>query len=73
MTGASARNWAAHGEQVSPATHALLPDPQASGGLLVSCTPETVQQVLDLFAAQGFASAAVVGRMEAGTAQVLVD
>ncbi|MNW16177.1 selenophosphate synthetase [compost metagenome] len=58
---------------VSEATRALLTDPQTSGGLLVSCTPETVQQVLDLFAAQGFGDAAIVGRMEAGTAQVVVE
>jgi hypothetical protein len=32
-----------------------------------------VQQVLDLFARHGFADAAIVGRMEAGAAQVLVD
>lgn len=79
VTGASARNWAAYGEHmaiadsVSAATRALLTDPQTSGGLLVSCTPDTVQQVLDLFAAQGFGDAAVVGRMEAGKAQVIVE
>ncbi|MNV87600.1 selenophosphate synthetase [compost metagenome] len=54
------------GAQVSAPLQALLTDPQTSGGLLVSCTPETVDQVLALFAAQGFASAAVIGRMEAG-------
>ncbi len=79
VTGASGRNWAAYGAQiamgpqVSAPLQALLTDPQTSGGLLVSCTPEAVDQVLALFAAQGFASAAVIGRMEAGPAQVVVD
>jgi selenide,water dikinase len=79
FTGASTRNWASYGASVqlasgtSDAQRALLTDPQTSGGLLVSCTPETVQQVLDLFARHGFADAAVVGRMEAGAAQVVVD
>ncbi|MBS7777956.1 selenide, water dikinase SelD [Acidovorax sp. CCYZU-2555] len=78
VTGASARNWAAYGDQIVidaqvPASlQALLTDPQTSGGLLVSCTPGSVQQVLDLFAAQGFAQAGVIGRMEAGAAQVSV-
>ena len=78
VTGASARNWAAYGDQVvidaqvPPALQALLTDPQTSGGLLVSCTPGSVQQVLDLFAAQGFAQAGVIGRMESGSAQVRV-
>jgi len=79
FTGASTRNWASYGASVqlasgiSDAQRALLTDPQTSGGLLVSCTPDTVQQVLDLFARHGFADAAVVGRMEAGAAQVVVD
>ncbi|MEG2632703.1 MAG: AIR synthase-related protein, partial [Comamonas sp.] len=79
VTGASGRNWAAYGaqvvmgSQVSAPLQALMTDPQTSGGLLVSCTAETVDQVLALFAAQGFASAAVIGRMEAGAAQVVVD
>src|SRR5690349_15289518 len=45
VTGASGRNWAGYGADVSlhcafaPADQALLSDPQTSGGLLVSCTP----------------------------------
>jgi selenide, water dikinase len=70
-TGASARNWAAYGEHVLlPATWApwqqtLLTDPQTSGGLLVSCAPHRVSEVLACFASAGFESAAVVGRMQA--------
>jgi len=78
FTGASGRNWASYGDAVQLASNitdaqrALLTDPQTSGGLLVSCTPETVDQVLDIFRSSGFAQAAVVGRMQAGAAQVHV-
>jgi selenide,water dikinase len=79
FTGASGRNWASYGHQVqlsaglSDAQQALLTDPQTSGGLLVSCTPETAAQVLKIFADHGFADAAVVGRMETGEPVVIVD
>jgi len=71
VTGASGRNWASYGAEVNwPAEgsdwqRALLTDPQTSGGLLVSCAPEAVEQVLATFAAQGFAQAQVIGRLEA--------
>ena len=42
---------------------ALLTDPQTSGGLLVSCSPETASDVLALFKRHGFDSAAVVGEI----------
>jgi selenide,water dikinase len=51
---------------------ALLTDPQTSGGLLVACEPAAVDRVLEVFRAEGFAAAAVVGRLDAGTAQVRV-
>jgi selenide,water dikinase len=69
ITGASGRNWAAYGQEVSlaadlPATaQALLSDPQTSGGLLVSCRPEALDQVQAVFARHGFAQAAVVGQV----------
>ena len=50
----------------------LLADPQTSGGLLVSCAPEAVDEVLALFAREGFGEAAVIGRMDAGTPGVTV-
>ncbi|MGQ0711262.1 MAG: selenide, water dikinase SelD [Rhodoferax sp.] len=71
VTGASARNWAAYGSQVQlpaafdGAQQALLCDPQTSGGLLVSCTPEAVPAVLQVFARHGFAQAAQVGQVGA--------
>lgn len=71
VTGASGRNWAAYGHEVSLGTsvsdteRALLTDPQTSGGLLVSCTPEAVADVLAVFAAHGFTHAAEVGEVVA--------
>jgi len=78
FTGASGRNWDAYGKDVlladaiTPAQRALLTDPQTSGGLLVSCDPACADEVLALFAREGFADAAVIGRMDAGAAQVAV-
>jgi selenide,water dikinase len=36
---------------------ALLTDPQTSGGLLVACAPDAVDDVLRVFRAEGFAEA----------------
>ena len=69
VTGASGRNWAGYGaDVVLPAgfaaeDQALLTDPQTSGGLLVSCTADSLDAVLATFARHGFAQAAVVGRV----------
>jgi selenide,water dikinase len=78
FTGASGRNWDAYGKDVTlsanitPAQHTLLTDPQTSGGLLVSCDPASVNEVLDLFRREGFEAAAVIGEMTAGDARVQV-
>ncbi|MBX3610799.1 MAG: selenide, water dikinase SelD [Hydrogenophaga sp.] len=67
VTGASGRNWAAYGHQVrmdaalQASDQALLSDPQTSGGLLVSCSEDTVAQVLETFARHGFADAVEIG------------
>ncbi|MBE0547575.1 MAG: selenide, water dikinase SelD [Rubrivivax sp.] len=69
VTGASGRNWAAYGAEVAlpdtfaAADQALLTDPQTSGGLLVSCSPGAVSEVLAIFAHHGFDTAAVVGEV----------
>ncbi|NDY90012.1 selenide, water dikinase SelD [Ideonella livida] len=74
VTGASGRNWAGYGAEVAlpagfdPADQALLTDPQTSGGLLVSCTPQALEAVLATFARHGFGQAAVVGRVAPATA-----
>jgi len=78
FTGASGRNWDAYGKDVllspniKPAQHTLLTDPQTSGGLLVSCDPSSVDEVLTLFRSHGFDHAAVIGEMIAGEARVQV-
>ena len=77
-TGASRRNWAGMGADVDldpalgAAELALLTDPQTSGGLLVACAPEGVAEILALFRAEGFAQAAVIGAMAAGTPRIAV-
>ena len=78
VTGASGRNWAGYGRDVHLAdglparARDLVTDPQTSGGLLVSCTPESVDEVLAVFHREGFAQAAVVGRVAAGPVGVTV-
>jgi selenide,water dikinase len=80
VTGASARNWGGYGADISlPAgfaaeDRALLCDPQTSGGLLVSCSPQAVDTVLSLFMRHGFAEAAVIGAITppGARAQVVV-
>ena len=78
VTGASGRNWAAYGSQidldssVDDLARALLTDPQTSGGVLVSCQPDDVQRVLDVFGKHGCERAAVVGQTKAGKGRVEV-
>ncbi len=45
----------------------LLTDPQTSGGLLVACERGAVDGVLQLFRAEGFGDAAVIGELAAGS------
>jgi selenide,water dikinase len=77
ITGASGRNWAGYGAEVQmPAgfaelDRALLTDPQTAGGLLVSCAPGAVDEVLAVFHRHGFAQAAAIGRVEAGSGLVV--
>ena len=74
VTGASGRNWAGYGAEVTieaglPATaRDLLTDPQTSGGLLVSCDPDSEEAVLAVFRREGFAAATRIGRVAAGPA-----
>jgi selenide,water dikinase len=71
VTGASGRNWAGYGKHVTlngvdDTMKSLLTDPQTSGGLLVACAPKSVAEVLELFRAEGFERAAVIGELAAG-------
>ena len=57
----------------APAWHRkLLTDPQTSGGLLIACSTDSVQTVLDVFRAEGFDRARVIGSLEAGDPGITV-
>ena len=78
VTGASGRNWASYGGDVTlpagflDADRALLTDPQTSGGLLVSCAPAQTDEVLAIFRRGGFEHASVVGRIVDGPGRLIV-
>ncbi len=78
VTGASARNWAGYGAEVElaaglpPTARDLLSDPQTSGGLLVSCDASAAAEVLGVFRAEGFASAARIGSVQPGPASLRI-
>jgi len=70
-TGASTRNWTGYGSLVDiggrgDVERTLLTDPQTSGGLLVTCAPETTDQVMEIFRSEGFDRAAVIGEIGSG-------
>jgi len=77
-TGASGRNWDSYGAGVDlPSGLAdwrrdLLTDPQTSGGLLIAVAADQAQALLSLAQAEGFARAAVVGRVVEGLPRVRV-
>ena len=70
--GAAKRNWESCSEEVTPGAgiggkeRAVLSDPQTSGGLLVSCAPEAVTEVLSIFLQQGFSQVSVIGEVVEG-------
>ena len=73
FTGASPRNWLGYGHEMSMAPHLdewqqnLLSDPQTSGGLLISCSPEAAEQVLEILRADGFNQAQKIGQFVEGS------
>lgn len=82
VTGASGRNWASYGQQVALANYltdfdrAILTDPQTSGGLLVACHPDALDEVLAVFKEEGFGQASVIGSLlpsQSGTTVVKVN
>ena len=78
ITGASGRNWAGYSkdiqlsDNVNDVIQALLCDPQTSGGLLVACSDDAVEKVMETFHRHGFAHAAVIGDLQQGSAGVQV-
>jgi selenide, water dikinase len=79
LTGASGRNWSGYGSrvklgaQLGEVEKALLTDPQTSGGLLVACSPDACDAVLEVFRSEGFDNPAVIGEIVAGTPEVRVE
>lgn len=79
VTGASARNWAGYGNQITLAAELaewqqkMLADPQTSGGLLVACAPAAADAVLTQFRQEGFGQAVIIGEMRSGVPTVTVD
>jgi len=78
-TGAAVRNWASYGDAVvlpqdfPDWRRDLLCDPQTSGGLLISASPDAADRVLGLARDNGFRSSAIVGRLAAGPPIVCVS
>ncbi len=78
VTGASGRNWKSYGslvrlpEDCEPWQRALLSDPQTSGGLIVSCAPQTAPEVLGLLRDSGCVQAAVFGALHPGETEIRV-
>src|SRR5918999_2130900 len=77
-TGASDRNWKGYGHEVALPEgfpewkRKLLCDPQTSGGLLVSCSADSVERVLREFRSSGFDEARVVGRVMSGAPRLSI-
>lgn len=78
ITGASGRNWHAIADcielsdSLTEVDRALLTDPQTSGGLLLAVRPDTVDEVLAIFRAEGFHLATVIGEVGAVSQQAKV-
>jgi selenide,water dikinase len=78
VTGASGRNWASYGGNVTlPADfpewrRQLLTDPQTSGGLLIACAPDRAEAILSQIAGAGYPHARIIGHADAGAPAVEV-
>jgi len=72
VTGASKRNWLSYGESISLPSDIeewrqhVLTDPQTSGGLLVACSPERANTILEQVLGAGYPAARIIGHAEAG-------
>jgi selenide,water dikinase len=73
VTGASHRNWASYGTNVSLTDDLplwwrhILTDPQTSGGLLVSCSAARATELLRGISAAGYPAARIIGNVEEGS------
>jgi selenide,water dikinase len=78
LTGASTRNWDSYGAEVDLPPldlwqRNLLTDPQTSGGLLFTASPDAAQDLVQELRALGFEETAVIGQMQAGSPRVEVQ
>jgi selenide,water dikinase len=78
VTGASHRNWTSYGGGVKlPDAYAdwrrhLLTDPQTSGGLLIACTSDRAEGVVQSIRDAGYPLARIIGHTEAGKPAIVV-
>ena len=56
-----------------PVLKQILADPQTSGGLLAAVPEENVGQALALFRAHGCQAATVIGRVEKGNGEIIIE
>jgi len=78
-TGASGRNWASYGNEVTlPADfplwrRTLLTDPQTSGGLLLSCAADSAEDLCARIKAQGYPATAIIGEAVSGAPGITIS
>jgi selenide,water dikinase len=78
-TGASARNWASYGSEVTLPPDfpdwkkSLLTDPQTSGGLLIACASERAETLRAQIEADGYPSVRVIGSASKGPSQIRIS
>ncbi|MGF6174827.1 selenide, water dikinase SelD [Ensifer sp. 4252] len=78
VTGASERNWASYGGEVTLPDgtpdwqRLLLADPQTSGGLLVACDAASADSLVKTIRGAGYPLASTVGQTQSGPVQVEV-
>ena len=76
VTGASKRNWQSYSHEVELASHLvewqhnMLTDPQTSGGLLIVCSEEVGQDIVQRLRNEDFTHATIIGQLRAGATRV---
>jgi selenide,water dikinase len=79
ITGASSRNWKSYDANISLPVNTpdwqrqLYCDPQTSGGLLVACAPQRVDDLLKMIIAEGNPNARIVGEIRIGEPRVILE
>lgn len=79
FTGASRRNWDSYGNHIAlpkdfpDYKRLLLTDPQTSGGLLVSISPQKAQSLVAYAKSQGYPLSTIIGEVRTGSRQVVIE